>query len=103
MTYTEPDEMPNRVVVAPRSHRALERIVTAAALWAALVAAAAAQTGPTASAGCRAKADVCEGNCAVRLRHSPELTSCRQGCGRRKLECLRTGTWRPVQLGQGQR
>src|SRR3954453_17216509 len=66
MTNTHPDEMPCR-----------RAVVIAAVLCAALVAPAAAEARSTAGTSCSAKADVCEGNCTVRLRHSPELNGCR--------------------------
>jgi hypothetical protein len=93
-------EMRYRVVLATRNCRS---IVLAAILSAGLVASAAAQTHATGSTTCSAKGDVCEGNCRVRLRHSPDLTSCRQACSHRKMECLKTGTWRPLVSGHGQR
>jgi len=100
MIDASPHEIAYPVVVATRTLHGFERVAAAAILWAVLVAAAVAQAGPTTSTACRAKADVCGGNCAVRLRHSPELSTCRQGCRRRKVECLRTGTWRPLLSGQ---
>src|SRR4051812_43488224 len=114
MTNAHADEMPSR-----------RAAVIAAVLCAALVASAAAQARSTAGTSCSAKADVCEGpiggpqlerlrllelgvgqrrhNCTVRLRLSPELANCRKGCSRRKVECLKTGTWRPLLSGQGAR
>ena len=47
---------------------------------------------------CTANNNVCNGDCDVRLRNSPDLAACHESCERRQADCLQTGTyhWRSV-------
>jgi hypothetical protein len=56
---------------------------------------------------CTANNNVCNSDCDVRLRASPDLPACHESCERRQADCLQSGTynWRtiPPQTGLYQR
>jgi hypothetical protein len=47
---------------------------------------------------CTANNNVCNGDCDVRLRASPDLPACHDSCERRQADCLQSGTynWRTI-------